>query len=115
MALDYGPRGTDSLQALYRELTRPQFQPGICHLCGATMDVSYFHHYTLSHTPLSDPDQIIYSLSSATSDIFMYARHFILWQNHSVQRLSLSLKAKALLHHTLLNMMLRKEREVALI
>ena len=25
MALDYGPRGTDSLQALYRELTRPQF------------------------------------------------------------------------------------------
>ena len=76
MALDYGPRGTDSLQALYRELTRPQFQPGICHLCGATMDVSYFHHYTLSHTPLSDPDQIIYSLSSATSDIFMYARHY---------------------------------------
>ena len=76
MALDYGPRGTDSLQALYRELTRPQFQPGICHLCGATMDVSFFHHYTLSHTPLSDPDQIIYSLSSATSDIFMYARHY---------------------------------------
>ena len=43
-----------------------------CHLCGVTMDVSYFHHYTLSHTPLSDPDQIIYSLSSATSDIFMH-------------------------------------------
>ena len=77
MALDYGPRGTDSLQALYRELTRPQFQPGICHLCGATMDVSYFHHYTLSHTPLSDPDQIINSLSSATSDIFMYASNWL--------------------------------------
>ena len=50
MALDYGPRGTDSLQALYRELTRPQFQPGMCQLCIATMDVSYFHHYTLSQT-----------------------------------------------------------------
>ena len=75
MALDYGPRGTDSLQALYRELTRPQFQPGICHLCGVTMDVSY---YTLSHTPLSDPDQIIYSLSSATSDI-AYAMPILVW------------------------------------
>jgi hypothetical protein len=68
IALDYGPRGTDALQALYRELTRPQFQPGICHLCGAAMDVSYFHHYTLSHTPLSDPEQIINSL--------LCARHF---------------------------------------
>ena len=67
MALDYEPRGTDSLQALYRELTRP---PGICHLCGVTMDVSYFHHYTFSHTPLSDPDQIIYSQSSAILLIF---------------------------------------------
>ena len=33
MALDYGPHGTNCLQALYRELTRPQFQKGVCHLC----------------------------------------------------------------------------------
>ena len=29
IALDYGPRGSSSLQALYRELTRPQLQPGV--------------------------------------------------------------------------------------
>ena len=82
MALDYGPRGTDSLQALYRELTRPQFQPGICHLCGATMDVSYFHHYTLSLTRLSQtqtrlstlfrPLLLIFScMLDITSNLFM--------------------------------------------
>ena len=76
MALDYGPYGTDSLQALYRELTRPLFQPGICHICDAALDVSYFHHYTLSHTPLSDPERIITSLLCASYDIFMYAKHF---------------------------------------
>ena len=52
------------------EFTRPQFQPGICHLCGAALDVSYFHHYTLSHTPLSDPERIISSLICATFDFF---------------------------------------------
>ena len=62
MALDQGPRGTKHLQALYRELTRPQFKPDTCHLCGSQINVSYFHHYTLSHTPLQDPDNVIYSL-----------------------------------------------------
>ena len=76
MALDYGPYGTASLQALYRELTRPLFQPGICHICDAPLDVSYFHHYTLSHTPLSDSERIITSLLCASRDIFMYAKHF---------------------------------------
>ena len=76
IALDYGPRGSSSLQALYRELTRPQLQPGVCHLCGTTLDTPFFHHYTLYHTPLSDPEHIINSLLSASSDIFVYAKHY---------------------------------------
>ena len=32
MALDHGASGTRSLQALYRKLTRPQFQPSTCHV-----------------------------------------------------------------------------------
>ena len=76
IALDYGPRGSSSLQALYRELTRPQLQPGVCHLCGTTLDTPFFHNYTLYHTPLSDPERIINSLLSASSDIFVYAKHY---------------------------------------
>ena len=76
ISLDYGPRGSSSLQALYRELTRPQLQPGVCHLCGTTLDTPFFHHYTLYHTPLSDPERIINSLLSASSDIFVYAKHY---------------------------------------
>ena len=85
IALDYGPRGSSSLQALYRQLTRPQLQPGVCHLCGTTLDTPFFHHYTLYHTPLSDPERIINSLLFASSDIFVYANcpyfqcHAIVW------------------------------------
>ena len=76
MALDYGPRGTECLQAFYRELTRPQFQKGICHLCDTPFNGPYFHHFTLTHTRLSDPEQNISSLSCSHSDIFMYAKYF---------------------------------------
>ena len=78
MALDQGPSGTDSLQALYRELTRPQFKQDCkCHLCGSELDVSsYFHHYTLAHTPLNDPEHVIDSLIHGSLQIFMYAKHY---------------------------------------
>ena len=46
MTLDHGSHGTDCLQALYRELTRPQFQKGVCHHCGIAFHGPYFHHYT---------------------------------------------------------------------
>ena len=72
MALDHGPHGTVCLQALYRELKRPQFQKGICHLCGTVFNSPYFHHYILSHTHLSNLEQLISSLSSADLDIFMH-------------------------------------------
>ena len=71
MALDHGPQGTNCLQALYRELTRPQFQKGVCHLCDTVFNSPYFHHYILSHTRLSKPELLISSLSSADLDIFM--------------------------------------------
>ena len=77
MALDYGPRGTECLQALYQELTIPQFRKGICHLCDTPFNGPYFHHFTLTHTCLSDPEQIISSLSCSDSDIFMYAKYFL--------------------------------------
>ena len=76
MALDHGPRGTEHLQALYQELTRPQFQKGVCHLCESQFQGPYFNHFTLSHTRLPDPEQIISCLSHSDSDIFMYAKHF---------------------------------------
>ena len=76
MALDYGPRGTACLQALYRELTRPQFRKDICYLCDTPFNDPYFHHFTLTHTRLSDPERIISSLSCSDSDIFMYAKYF---------------------------------------
>ena len=71
LALDHGPHGTNCLQALYRELTRPQFQKGVCHLCDTIFNSPYFHHYILSHTRLSNPELLISSLSSADLDIFM--------------------------------------------
>ena len=73
MALDQGPRGTNHLQALYRELTRPQFKPDTCHLCESQMNVPYFHHY---HTPLQDPDNVINSLIHSSLQIFEYAKHY---------------------------------------
>ena len=75
MALDYGPRGTECLQALYRELTGPQFWKGICHLCDTPFNGPYLHHFTLTHTRLSDPERIISSLSCSDSDIFMYTKY----------------------------------------
>ena len=76
MTLDHGPCGTCSLQAIYRKLTRPQFQSSTCHVCGSEIDTPLFHHYTLCHTSISDPELIINSLLSASSDIFVYAKHF---------------------------------------
>ena len=78
IALDYGPRGSSSLQALYRELTRSQLQPGVCHLCGTTLDTPFFHHYTLYHTPLSQTQSVLSTPFSLlySSDIFVYAKHY---------------------------------------
>ena len=68
MALNQGHSGTNYmyLQALYQELTRPQLKLDTCHLCGCQLDVSYFYHYTLSHTPLRDPEHIINFLIHGT-------------------------------------------------
>ena len=55
MALDYGPRGTAALQALYRTLTRPEIgrdpHVHVCVVCEVELDVSYFEHYSVCHHP----------------------------------------------------------------
>ena len=38
----------------------------------------YFHHYTLSHTPLSDPELVINSLIHGSPQIFVYAMQNII-------------------------------------
>ena len=75
-ALNQGPRGTNHFQVLYRELSRPQFKPDTCHLCGSQMNAPYFHHYTLSHTHLQDPDNVINSLIHSSLQVFEYAKHY---------------------------------------
>ena len=55
MALDYSPRGTASLQALFRELTRPSFGSKPCHLCDIDhLCVPYFDHFISSIEVSSD-------------------------------------------------------------
>ena len=79
LALDYGPRGTAALQALYRTLTRPDIgqDPHVCAVCEVELDVSYFEHYSICHTPISNTKLIIDSLSKESTDVFDYARHFL--------------------------------------
>ena len=75
MALDHGPHGTNCLQALYRELTRPQFQKGVCHLCDTVFNSPYFHHliYSLTHTSLQP--RVVNLLS-----FICWPRHFHVWK-----------------------------------
>ena len=77
MALDYGPRGTAALQALYCTLTKPRFGQNICSTCDIELDESYFEHYTLCHTPIRNPQLIVDSLTREGNEIFDYARHFL--------------------------------------
>ena len=78
MALDQEPCGTNSLQAFYQELTRPQFKPDTCHLCGCQLDVAYFYHYTLppSLTLLFRDAEHINSLIHGSLQIFEYAIYY---------------------------------------
>ena len=71
MALDHGPHGTNCLQALYRELTRPQFQKGVCVFSVIPYSIPPIFIIIFSHTRLSNPELLISSLSSADLDIFM--------------------------------------------
>ena len=69
MALDYGPRGTAAMQALYRTLTKPTFDQYTCAICGEQLETSYFYHYTIHHTSIHSPEIIIDSLMEESSEM----------------------------------------------
>ena len=77
MALDYGPRGTAAMQALYRTLTKPRLDQNTCAICGDRLETSYFDHYTIHHTPIHSPEIIIDSLVEESREMFDYAYHFL--------------------------------------
>ena len=58
MALDYGPRVTAAMQALYRTLTKPRLDQNTSAICGDRLETSYFDHYTIHHTPIHSPEII---------------------------------------------------------
>ena len=77
MALDYGPRGTTAMQALYRTLTKPRLDQNTCAICGDRLETSYFDHHTIHHTPIHSPEIIIDSLVEESREMFDYAHHFL--------------------------------------
>ena len=56
----------------------------VCHLCDTPFNGPYFHHFTLTHTHLSNPEWIISSLSCSDSDIFSNLKynHYFFLQCH---------------------------------
>ena len=76
MALDHGPQGTSALQALYRTTTKPKTGQN-CSVCGSTVEDTYFEHYTINHTPISNPELVINCLAKESTKVFDYARHFL--------------------------------------
>ena len=75
-ALDSGPVGSEAMQNLYRELTRPLFGPNPCPRC-SEVDLenssSYFEHYVTKHlktiTNLTSVDEISSLLTSQDPDL----------------------------------------------
>ena len=67
----YSPRGTASLQALFRELTRPSFGSKPCHLCDIDhLCVPYFDHFISSHSSIEvSSDFIVHQLAEGDRDI----------------------------------------------
>ena len=64
MALDHGHQGTVSLQALFRELTRPTFGSKPCHRCDIDhLHEPYFNHFISSHSTIGvSPTTIVRQL-----------------------------------------------------
>jgi len=76
MALDHGPRGTVSLQAIYRTLTRPTFGQTPCPHCDIQqVEQSYFEHFISNHTPISNPDFFVNLLVTHTPNISSVPLH----------------------------------------
>ena len=75
-ALDSGPVGSEAMQNLYREMTRPLFGPNPCPRCSEVSlenTLSYFEHYVTEHlkitTSLTSVDEISSLLTSQDPDL----------------------------------------------
>ena len=75
-ALDSGPVGSEAMQNLYREMTRPLFGPNPCPRCSEVSlenTPSYFEHYVTEHlkttTSLTSVDEISSLLTSQDPDL----------------------------------------------
>ena len=81
MALDHGHQGTVSLQALFRELTRPAFGSKPCHRCDIDhLHEPYFNHFISSHCTIGvSPTTIVRQLADGDRDVFKQCLHTILY------------------------------------
>ena len=79
MALDHGQQGTLSLQALFRELSRPCFGSTPCLRCDITsLEEQYFYHFISSHSNLQvSPSTIIRLLAEGDREIFRVAKQIL--------------------------------------
>ena len=76
MALDHGCNGTASLQAMFREPTRPAVESKPCYRCDIDqLNGPYFNHFLSSHCTIHvTPSTIIRLLADGDQSIFTLAK-----------------------------------------
>ena len=79
MSLDHGQQGTLSLQAVFRELSRPCFGSTPCPRCDiSSIEEQYFHHFITCHSTLQvSPSTIIRLLAEGNWDLFRVAKQIL--------------------------------------
>ena len=55
LALDYGPRGTSAIQALFSTMTRTMCGSAPCGFCEDSVTTTYLDHFLLCHLPTNCP------------------------------------------------------------
>ena len=73
LALDYGPRSTSAIQALFSTMTRTMCGSAPCGFCEDSVTTTYLDHFLLCHLPTNCPgmskEDIIGELKKANPDI----------------------------------------------
>ena len=80
LALDYGPRGTSAIQALFSTMTRTMCGSAPCGFCEDSVTTTYLDHFLLCHLPTNCPgmskEDILGELKKANPDINYIIRLF---------------------------------------
>ena len=80
LALDYGPRGTSAIQALFSTMTRTMCGSAPCGFCEESVTTTYLDHFLLCHLPTNCPgmskEDILGELKKANPDINYIIRLF---------------------------------------